>query len=163
MKTLCLILLTVLRLDPVFAASQTQPSRRIDLSDNNRLERLYLQHAAPNTGIYSGQNLTILMLFSRHAQQQTESRINAYLARDLVPIFESNPAAFVARLAQIPSLTQAVCNRLNAYFETMPNPHEDRKMFLNKYSNTLASGLEPSDFALCLNQFADDSSAQSRH
>ncbi|WP_228378232.1 hypothetical protein [Teredinibacter turnerae] len=94
----------------------------------SRLERLYLQHAAPLSGKYTAKNIAVVMLFARHAQEKSLPALRAQLAHDLLPIFSQEPDLFVDQLKQLPSLTQPVCELLGAFAQTQQDPAHHRQL-----------------------------------
>ncbi|WP_028885012.1 hypothetical protein [Teredinibacter turnerae] len=94
----------------------------------SRLERLYLQHAAPLSGKYTAKNIAVVMLFARHAQEKRLPALRAQLAHDLLPIFSLEPDLFVDQLKQLPSLTQPVCELLGAFAQTQRDPERHRQL-----------------------------------
>ncbi|WP_196229684.1 hypothetical protein [Teredinibacter turnerae] len=119
----CTALAALFWVTSTFAADAT-----LSNAPPSRLERLYLQHAAPLSGKYTAKNIAVVMLFARHAQEKRLPALRAQLAHDLLPIFSQEPDLFVDQLKQLPSLTQPVCELLGAFAQTQRDPERHRQL-----------------------------------
>lgn len=119
------------------------------LKTHSRLQRLYLEHAAPLSGTYTAQNIAVVMLFARHAREKNLRAFNHRLAADLLPIFEQEPTLFLNQLMELPSLTGPVCDRLAAYFEEGYSGNRRKSDFLAQHHELLRNTLPAAQLAQC--------------
>lgn len=127
-----------------------------ELAAYKELEKIYLTllHSARSASEQQAEALKLIMFFSFYAQSRNSAAFNESLASDLRPLFDSDPNAFLDALAETPFASEAVCNRLHAWFGFEDQPAAGRAAFLESNRELIRSRLPASGAASCLDALA---------
>lgn len=121
-----------------------------ELKEFKQLEKLYMLNVEPASGSFSKKNLAILMFFAAYASDRNNAAFNEYLAADLTPVFKEVPERFLSQLANIPSVTEMVCDRLAAYYSSEAAESKDINEFVARYKSQFQSYLTADQYKICL-------------
>ncbi len=97
--------------------------------------------------------IRVIMFYAFYAQQRNSGAFNAYLASDLLPVYEKNRHRFLRVMSEHPFLISSVCNRLNAFFGFEGNNFSGKNTFVNNNIPHVQKALLPDQQEACLVEF----------
>lgn len=120
------------------------------------LEAVYIRYVEPKgDGVYSKEQVKIVMFFAFYAQNRQSGAFNEYLASDLNPLYSKNKTIFLEVMSELPFLIPPVCNRLNAYFGFEGKNATAKEDFIIVNMTALKAHLTQKEVDVCLAQFAE--------
>jgi hypothetical protein len=120
------------------------------------LEDIYLKYAknGHDNGIYTKEQIKVIMLFAFYAENRNSGAFNEYLASDLKPIYSKNQQAFLDSMVELPFLISPTCNRLNAFFGFEGKNVSGKEAFIKENEANFEKYLNNTQVKACLSQFS---------
>lgn len=128
-----------------------------ELQQFKALEALYIRTKldAQNSNSKSQTaSIKLMMFFAYYADSRNNGAFSEYLASDILPIYQNDPAKFLQVMQELPFFTTAVCNRLNTYFYFEKNLPAEKVTFINTNYPLISNYLSTTNTEQCLQELS---------
>ena len=135
-----------LLLDNLLNLTDAVGNRKMQLEQYKEWGKLYHKLIDQKRMTKTQLKLFFLMVFI--ADERTKIEPQEEIAKDIMPIFTTQPDTILNLLKELPFLIGSTCNSLNSYFD-LSRKNDEKQQFIRKYEGEIAAALGK-DASICL-------------